>query len=78
MSKEPQSRRVIDLGIDADMFAELSRLKPSWVFANFANINDALYLKKVADSIGVRPDKNDHDVGQMVHGATSEMPVLDS
>ena len=52
MSKEPQSRRAIDLGIDADTYAELCKLKPSKVFANFYDLRDDVYLDQVARSIG--------------------------
>lgn len=51
-NKMPQGRAAIERSIDADTYAELSKLKPSYVFRNFADVRDDFYLQMIARGLG--------------------------
>jgi hypothetical protein len=51
-NKVPQGRLAIERSIDADTYAELSSLKPSYVFRNFADMRDDFYLEMIARRMG--------------------------
>lgn len=58
MSEVSQSRRAIELGIDAEAYAELCKLRPSYVFSKFYDLREDVYLEQVARSMGARPAQN--------------------